>query len=61
MVYFTFSEILTLTFQRAHRLELMCNSFNSSISPSFGFQRFDFKGKSVLLKRRIKALFANWP
>ena len=35
---------------------MCCNSFNSSISPSFRFQRFDFKGKSVRLKRRIKAL-----
>ena len=39
----------------------MCNSFNSSISPSFRFQRFDLKGKSVRLQRHIKALLANWP
>ena len=40
---------------------MCCNSFNSSISPSFRFQRFDFKGKSVRLKRRMKDLFPNWP
>ena len=40
---------------------MCCNSFNSLISPSFRFQRFYFKGKSVRLKWRIKTLFANWP